>query len=668
MPINLGSAYGKVDIDVGGAKRSAGEFDKSMTQMEGGFKQVASSGGSAGAGLISFAAVLGTGVGAAIGLGRAVVGMALDMQQSALAFDQLSQKTGLTVQFLSGFSTATGHLRISSNSVNASLTTFAENLVRTKGVGADTERELMRLADAFQKMPDGPAKTAMAIDAFGRSGAEMIPILNRGSAAIRDMMQAADRAGMVIGQKTVADAKRLADQVDQLNDSWEGLKNKISAEVVPVMVDGLTQANNAVSLLFTQMTIADGWGKMITGAQMTQAELIELKNAIDIYNSSMRGSSSMTDAMVDALAGVPGAASATGAAMIKASEAALRAAANTEVAIAMLNSAQAAASAASAAAIKGTQQVISNAYAAQYAIYQKGISAQQRANRALTDSMGAVGGKAKEVGGVLTGEFAPALDKATRSAGGAAKAVKEVSDAQEVLKQKTSEMQGLMGSSLEPMNKMQKLQSAYALATGQTTLAQEQMKIAVQGVMKGFDAGSISMADALGLVLALRNGQIDYTRALQAAGPAAQPYLNDLNEFTTAATEGTVKVLQLSQGVDNLPGKAEVKIDATVTGLPQVDDLHDRVKNLPTEKTVTITAVVIGLDQLAGTFYDYAPRTGSQPVIPTPGHLDTTPAPETVATSTTVNVNVDGTAVARANVNNGARPTAQNARRNYRQP
>ena len=79
-------------------------------------------------------------------------------------------------------------------------------------------------------------------------------------------------------------------------------------------------------------------------------------------------------------------------------------------------------------------------------------------------------------------------------AGGAAKAIDQVTDAQEALKQKTSEMQGLMGSSLEPMNKMQKLQSAYALATGQTTLAQEQMKIAVQGVMKGFDAGSISMA------------------------------------------------------------------------------------------------------------------------------------------------------------------------------
>jgi hypothetical protein len=661
MPI----ANKTVGVEVKTTMTGAPQVASGLTQIKSGLTDIAA----AAPALVGGLAAVAGGVGAIVTAGKAVVGMAMDLEQAALAYDKLSQKTGASVQFLSGFTQAADDMRVSSDAVNTSLVKYADNFFKTKGASANVERELMSLADAFQKMPDGPAKTAMAIDAFGRSGAEMIPILNRGSAAIREMMQAADQAGLVIGQKTVEDAKRLHEQLDQLNDSWEGLKNKIGGEVIPVLVDGLTQANTAVSVLFTQMTIADGWAKMVSGAQMSQAELVKLKDAIDTYNESMRGSSSMTDSMVNALAGVPGAASVMGAAMVQASEDALRAAANTEVAIAMLASAQGAAAAASAAAIKGTQQVLSNAYASQYAIYQKGVSTQQRANRALTDSMKVVVGTSKEVGMTMMSEFSPAMDKATRSAGGAAKAVKEVANAQDALKQKTSEMQGLMGTSLEPMNKMQKLQSAYALATGQTTLAQEQMKIAVQGVMKGFDAGSISMGDALGLVLALRNGQIDYTRALQAAGPSAQPYINDLNEFTSAAAEGAVKTLQLSQGVDNLPGKAQVQIAASVTGMPQVDDLHDRVKNLPTEKTVTIKAVVIGLDQLAGDFYNYAPRTGSQPILPTPGNLDTGGAPPAQGSSPqTVNVNVDGAAVARASVNNGAGATTQNRRRNYRQP
>lgn len=676
MSINLGSAFGKVDIDVSGVKRASGEFATSMAKMQSGFAQ-GGAGSDAFAGQLAaigknaaqLGALMGGGIAAVVGIGKFALEAAGDLEKTALAYDKLSQKTGASVQFLSGFTQAADDVRVSSTTVNTSLVKFADNLFKTKGASANVERELMSLADAFQKMPDGPAKTAMAIDAFGRSGAEMIPILNRGSAAIRDMMQAADQAGLVIGQKTVDDAKRLADQVDQLNDSWEGLKNKIGGQVIPVLVDGLTQANNAVSLLFTQMTIMDGWGKMVSGAQMTQAELINLKNAIDTYNSSMRGSSTMTDQMVNALGAVPGAASAAGGSIMAAAIDAENASISIATGVARLQAAAAYYTARSAAAVAGTQKVISDSYAAQSAAYAKKISAQQRANLALTSSLTVVGGKAKEVGGTMLSDFNPALDKATRSAGGAAKAVKEVADAEDALKQKTSEMQGLMGGSLEPMNKMQKLQSAYALATGQTTLAQEQMKIAVQGVMKGFDAGSISMSDALGLVLALRNGQIDYTRALQAAGPAAQPYINDLNEFTTAATEGTTKVLQLSQGVDKLPGApVPVAIDVKTTGGAALDDLHDRVMSLPTEKTVTIKAVVIGLDQLAGTFYDYAPRTGSQPVIPTGGNLDTPQGNTPAGSPQTVNVNVDGATVARATVNNGARPTAQNARRNYRQP
>lgn len=662
MPI----ASKTVGVEVKASMSGAPQVSSGLSQITAGLKEIG--GGAASTALISLGALAG-GVGTVVTAGKALVGMATDLENTALAYDKLSQKTGASVQFLSGFTEAAKDTQVSAETVSASLVKFTKNLEQTKGSGADVQRELMALANQFAQMPNGPEKTALAMQNFGRAGAEMIPILNKGASGIREMIAEADRMGLVINNSTVEASKRLYEQVDRLNDAFEGLKNKIGGEVIPVLVDGLTQANSAVSVLFTQMTIADGWGKMVRGAHMTQDELIKLKGAIDVYNSSMRGSSTMTDQMVNALGGVPGAASAAGGSILAAARDAEAASISIATGVARLQAAAGYYAAQSQAAVAKGIEVDSARYAAQAKLYAKNISTQQRANQTLTNSLRAVGGTAKEVGGTMMGEFAPALENATRAAGGAAKAIDKVASAQDALKQKTSEMQGLMGSSLEPMNKMQKLQAAYALATGQSTLAQEQMKISVQGVMKGFEAGSISMADALGLVLALRNGQIDYTRALQAAGPAAQPYINDLNEFTAAATDGTAKVLQLSQGVDKLPGAPKpVTIDVKTTGVPVFDDLHDRVMSLPTEKTVTIKAVVIGLDQLAGTFYDYAPRTGSQPIIPTPGNLDTTPAPTTAGTSTTVNVNVDGARVAQANVNNGAGATATNKRRNYRQP
>jgi hypothetical protein len=44
--------------------------------------------------------------GALIGIGKAAIDMAEDVERSALAYDKLSQKTGASVEFLSGFTAA----------------------------------------------------------------------------------------------------------------------------------------------------------------------------------------------------------------------------------------------------------------------------------------------------------------------------------------------------------------------------------------------------------------------------------------------------------------------------------------------------------------------------------------------------------------------------------
>jgi hypothetical protein len=45
----------------------------------------------------------------------------------------------------------------------------------------------MDLADHFKTLPDGAEKTALAMKVLGRSGAELIPLLNAGGAAIEEL-------------------------------------------------------------------------------------------------------------------------------------------------------------------------------------------------------------------------------------------------------------------------------------------------------------------------------------------------------------------------------------------------------------------------------------------------------------------------------------------------
>jgi hypothetical protein len=78
------------------------------------------------------------------------------------------------------------------------------------------------IADQFAAMPDGAEKTARAMDIFGRSGARMIPLLNKGRAGIDAL-----RASAVVltdeqleaGEELVKTQKQLANMTTKL---WRG--------------------------------------------------------------------------------------------------------------------------------------------------------------------------------------------------------------------------------------------------------------------------------------------------------------------------------------------------------------------------------------------------------------------------------------------------------------
>ena len=90
-----------------------------------------------------------------------------------------------------------------------------------------TDALLSDLADAFAKLPDGPRKTALAMQVMGRSGSQMITMLSGGSAEILKMRERARELGLVLDEETtkkseefidsLTDLKAVLDQVRQVN-------------------------------------------------------------------------------------------------------------------------------------------------------------------------------------------------------------------------------------------------------------------------------------------------------------------------------------------------------------------------------------------------------------------------------------------------------------------
>jgi hypothetical protein len=122
--------------------------------------------------------------------------------KAAASLDRLSKETGFAVQTLSGLREAAQALPGGFDEITQALGLFSTHLgiaVRVGGEASQALRDLigveavgqfaagglkiddvLRLvSEAFNKLPDGPRKAALAVELFGRSGREVLPVIDR---------------------------------------------------------------------------------------------------------------------------------------------------------------------------------------------------------------------------------------------------------------------------------------------------------------------------------------------------------------------------------------------------------------------------------------------------------------------------------------------------------
>lgn len=99
----------------------------------------------------------------------------------------------------------------------------------------------LELADKFKNAEDGAKKTATALVLYGRSGTEMIPLLNSGTQAIKDQYTEFERLGHVMTDDQAKASEAFNDNITRLTKAVKGLFNGVGAELIPV-VDELVQS------------------------------------------------------------------------------------------------------------------------------------------------------------------------------------------------------------------------------------------------------------------------------------------------------------------------------------------------------------------------------------------------------------------------------------------
>jgi hypothetical protein len=195
---------------------------------------------------------------AAVGA-AALSGLAVMVKESINAADEIgkmSDKLGIATEDLSALGYAAeqngasleafekGALKLNKSIAAAASSTgtaskmFDELGVSVTDAGGQTRstNDIFRdLADRFQDMESGAQKSALAQELFGKTGADLIPLLNQGSEGLAAFATEAQELGLIIEGETAQSAALFNDQLDVMNKAVKGVANDIASEMLPVL-------------------------------------------------------------------------------------------------------------------------------------------------------------------------------------------------------------------------------------------------------------------------------------------------------------------------------------------------------------------------------------------------------------------------------------------------
>jgi phage-related protein len=216
------------------------------------------------------AAGLAVAAGAALAFGKESIDA---YKSAAIESGKLARTTGLTVEAASQLRFAGEATGVTYASLSTGMKLFGKNL---GNAAQDTKLSatmvdqlgfsfkdaqgnikpmsdlLPQVSDRFANMADGPKKTALAMKLFGRGGADMLLMLNKGSEGLAEFAAESDRTGNTLKDTDALSAQLKAQRA--FSASISGLKIQLGQALIPILTAVALFLTAHVAPAFTQVT------------------------------------------------------------------------------------------------------------------------------------------------------------------------------------------------------------------------------------------------------------------------------------------------------------------------------------------------------------------------------------------------------------------------------
>jgi len=206
---------------------------------------------------IATAAKWGTAIAAgAAAAGAGVMKVAMNSAAAADEVDKMSQKIGISKEGYQEWSYVLGQNGMDISSLQMGMKTLVTQMdgvvsgskssiemfdklglsvTDANGALKDQETMMNEVMVALADMPNGTEKARLATELFGRSGAELMPMLNQGSGAMQELTQRAHDLGLVMSDDAVNAGVVLGDTMDDVKKSLGMVATELGVQLMPIV-------------------------------------------------------------------------------------------------------------------------------------------------------------------------------------------------------------------------------------------------------------------------------------------------------------------------------------------------------------------------------------------------------------------------------------------------
>ena len=239
---------------------------------------------------------------------NSVLTAAIDFSNYADSFDKMSQRVGMSSETLSELSYAATLSGTSIERVEDSFKDLTQNIVEAVNKGGDAdalfssiglsakdlaastpEEQFYKVADAIANISDPTRRAAVAMQVFGESGRELLPLLSGGSAGLNEMRTEARELGATVSTSSAAMGAEFGDAMTRIKTATNGIKNEFLTALTPTLIKASEHLKNILSFVSTMArrfptttsTIAT-FGAAIAGAAYAVKGLTTTAQALNV--------------------------------------------------------------------------------------------------------------------------------------------------------------------------------------------------------------------------------------------------------------------------------------------------------------------------------------------------------------------------------------------------